>query len=152
MTRTDPLQDPPGGARPGWDAQALGERLGAEVRGDPARSFDRLEPIERAGPDDLTFVRDERRLRRWLEGDGGGAIVAREAAPEQAPPGRTLLIVDDADAALRTLLLEAAPTHVGPIGRHSTCVVHESATLEEDVRIGAQAVIGPGWGSCSERA
>lgn len=125
---------------------ALAERLGAELVGPPDLVLTRVDGLEKSDESTLTFIRDARHAARWSESRAGAAIVSRAAVP----PGhdatkRAILIVDDADLAIVSLLEDLAPAHAGPrAGRHPSCAVDPSAEVDPSASLGAGVVIGPG--------
>lgn len=133
-------------ARGPWVVADLAERLGAELRGAAGVALTHIAGMDEAGPDALTFIRDEKFASRWGEARAGAAIVTR-GLEQGLEPGeaRALLIVDDADLALARLLEIIAEPHTPPApGVHATAVVDAEASLGEGVRVGPHASIGPG--------
>ena len=125
---------------------SLAKVLSAELRGKAELPIRWLSTIKQAAPDELTFARDPAHARELAHTKAAAAIVSK-AALSKAPSNLTLLIVDDADLALITVLEMLAssqrpdtPQH----GVHPTAVIDPTATLEQGVAIGAQCVIGPG--------
>ena len=133
----------------------LAALLGAELRGPNDVRLSGLAPLETAGADDLSFVREARYAGRLLESKAGAALVSRSVladevalkAVEGVRGGRAVLIVDDADLAMVRLLEKIAakiPTWGPEIGIDSSAHVDATVRLGRDVRIGAGVVVGPG--------
>jgi len=128
-----------------WRAEALAQQLGAELVGSPDVTVDSLDPLERAGPSSLTFVRDARRARDWAQGASPCAVVTRGCEPAAWDRARrALLVVEDADRAMQQLLEAITPPHAQPpVGAHPTAVIDPSAQVDPTCRIGPHAVVGP---------
>ena len=109
-------------------------------------------PIEQAGPGDLTFIRNERYARMWSNSKAGAAVISRKIVKPPTTPDRALIIVDDADLAMITLINllssknAAGSSNGGSGGQHSTTgSIHPTAVIDDSVRptIPASATIGP---------
>jgi len=118
-------------------AAELAQRLGAELGGDVAqagRLIRSVGPVKAAGPEQVTFVTDDKH-KAQLPGSGAGALITAEACEGFAGPQ---LLVKDVDAALIEALTIFAPQLEGPEPG-----VDPTARLGRDVVIGAGASIGP---------
>lgn len=127
----------------------LAQRLNAELRGPGDLILTRLDTLEAADASALTFIRDAKNATRWASSRAGAALISRAATSDPAltldVPGRTLLIVDDADRALITLLDSIAADHPRPSpGVHPTAVVDPSAHIAPTAVIGPHCTIGAG--------
>lgn len=124
----------------------LAERLGAELVGAADVRVRGVEALERAGEQDLTFIRDGRSAIAWATSRAGAAVMTRGVeAPEREDGGGVLLLVDDADRAMNVLLEQITPAHSLPdTGTHATACVHPSATIGDEVRIGPGVWVGEG--------
>ncbi len=143
------------GSPTSWTTGDLARLLGAELIGRSDIALSGLEPMEAAGPTSLTFIRSASYLARWHTCRAGAALVTRALAMEPAfktldTSSRAILLVDNADLALSTLLKAITPEPARPRGVSSQAVVHASASVAPDagigpfVTIGAGAVIGAG--------
>ncbi len=119
---------------------------GAEIIGDAAAAVRAVESVDRAGPGQITFARDARRLTEWAASECTSIIASRSAYPagmhdlaaKLAPLGRALLLVDDADRALvKVLPLFARPS------KPPTPGVHPSASVDLGAEVSPSASIGP---------
>lgn len=125
----------------------LARHLGAEVEGDTARVVRRVEPLEQAGADALSWLGDPRHLKQFERTDAGVVLVPQEL---EVPEGRTVIRVADPDLALcEALTLLGPQAERVPLGIHPTAVVSPDATVEGAaigalVTVGPRAVIGPG--------
>jgi UDP-3-O-[3-hydroxymyristoyl] glucosamine N-acyltransferase len=117
----------------------LAQRLGAELRGDPALEITGVRGIEEAGPAEITFVANPRY-----------AALARttRAAAVLVEPGfrdidaATLRIRYPYHAFSRALGIFYQPPAYSP-GIHPTAVIDPSAEIGDHVHIGAYVVVGP---------
>lgn len=138
-------------APPNWTTGSLAARFGAELRGPADIALARLDSLEDARADTLSFIREARHAAKWHASKAGAALVSRAAFNEagaalngEATPSRALLVVPDADLALIELLTELAPDpKAGPTtpGHRS---VHPEASIDPTAELGAHAVVGPG--------
>ncbi len=125
---------------PSLTSGSLAQRLGAELVGNSGLEIKGLEVIERAGPGTLTFIRGKVFLNAWLASKSPCALISRSVRiPEFDRQGRALLVVDDADLALNTVLdmFAPAPVAVAP-------GVHPTASIDPAAVIGAGVYVGPG--------
>lgn len=118
-------------------AGSLAQLAGATVVGDPSRTILRVSSVDEAGPGALTFAVDERWLARAVKSGASAIVVPRAIAPDAAD-GSTLLVADDARAALAAILATfAKPLPAGEF-------THPTAIVGERVRRGARVYTGPG--------
>ncbi len=124
----------------------LAAMLGGELVGSPSVRITGARGIERAGPNDLTFIRSPRFAANWAKSGAGAAVVSRGVeVPGHDPVSRALIIVPSADLAMAALLDKLAPRPVRPRpGVHPSAVVDPSAKLSPEACIGALCVVGPG--------
>lgn len=133
----------------------LAALLGAELRGPGDVRLSGFAPLETAGADDLTFVREARYAGRLLESKAGAALVSRAVLGDEAAlravegvrGGRAVLIVDDADMAMVRLLEDVAsktPKWGPEVGIDSSAHVDPTSRVARNVRVGAGVVVGPG--------
>ena len=129
-------------------AGALAERLGATLRGAPDVGISCIESLDRAGPDTLSFIRDDRNLEAWRASRCAAAFIsatvaANVSADEPALKSRALIVVDDPDLAMIKILELLAPRPHHPRGVSPGATVDPSATVAPDVSIATGVVIGP---------
>lgn len=134
-----------GGRR--WSAEEAAALLGAELLGDRSVRLHDVAVLERAGPGSLTFIREARYLAQWPGCGASAALVTRRVWAEGGagavvPPGKAVLLVEDADIAMARLLgvVERLPTM--PSGVHPSAVVDPTAALGPGVGVGAGSVVG----------
>lgn len=128
--------------------RALAELLGAPILGSPDIIVTGVDTLDKAGPQTLSFVRDTRRLAEWRSSRCGAALVARDVASQVNPDdpglaGRAIIVVDDPDLAMITLLKAITPApHQAP-GVHPAAIIDPTATIGEGVSVGPGVVVGP---------
>lgn len=132
-----------------WTTGDLARLLGAELIGPGDIALSGLDPMEAAGPSSLTFIRSAQFLAKWNSSRAGAALVTRSLSDGPGfkaldTSGRAILLVDNADRALSTLLQAVAIEPSRPEGVSSTAIVDPSASVGPDVRIGPFVTIGAG--------
>lgn len=130
-----------------WSARELASAVSGELLGDPAAAVHDIEPIERAQPGALTFVREAKYLALWPASRASAALVTRRVWQEsggaiEPGTGRALVLVDDADQAMLAILRALATKAPAPTGRHPAASVDPSASLGEGVALGPGAIVG----------
>lgn len=134
-------------------ADALATLLSAEVLGDRGASAQGIESVDRARPDQLCFVRDQKNWERWVSrGSAAASIVLApvqlkpQVASVALAPGIAVLLVQDADLALATVLgaMEASQQLPRPSpGVHPSAIIHPQALIDPTATIGPFCTIGP---------
>ncbi len=118
----------------------LAEALGATLEGDAARVMTGVAPLETAGPEEVSFLTDQK-YRRLAESSGAGAmVVPREASGLRC----AMLRVDSPHVALITLLRLFHPELPETPGIHATAAVAEGARVDPTASVGPHAVIEAG--------
>ncbi|MEX0701373.1 MAG: UDP-3-O-(3-hydroxymyristoyl)glucosamine N-acyltransferase [Planctomycetales bacterium] len=139
-------------------AGALARLLDAELLGDPERVIADGGSLENAGPQDVTFVANEKNLKRLAKSRAGTVLVGRRLRDLLPPrPPQTVLFVDDPLAAIVATLAQLRPprprraigispdAHVSPSAKIGPGTnVHPQAQIGDDVVIGANCEIHPG--------
>lgn len=116
----------------------LAERLGARLRGDPARVIQGLASLEDAGESQLSFLANAQ-YRKQLAGTRAGAVLLAPA--EEAHYHGDALFIDNPYLAYARLshLFDRKP--VAAAGIHPTALVADDAVVDPTASIGAYAVI-----------
>jgi UDP-3-O-[3-hydroxymyristoyl] glucosamine N-acyltransferase len=113
------------------------------LQGDPDVVVTGVAPLDRAGPEHVTFLASARYAPLFAQCRAGVALVAPDLAES---PGRAAarVVVDKPHDAMLSLLasLYPEPDHVP--GVHPTAVIGRGAVLDERVAIGPYVVIGEG--------
>ncbi|MEO0511599.1 MAG: UDP-3-O-(3-hydroxymyristoyl)glucosamine N-acyltransferase [Planctomycetota bacterium] len=126
-------------------AERIAELSGAELIGEGGSVIEGVAPIDDAGPTDLTFARDPSFARKLATSDAGAAFVPRELSGEVDRGATSLLLVDDADLALATLLGALAESLPKPKpGVHETAVIDPDASVDPSASVGPHCSVGPG--------
>ena len=120
----------------------LAERLGGRLEGNGSVTITGVGALASAGPGEITFVLDARRLSALPASRAGAAIVPEDAEVQAPMP---LLRVKHVQAALADLLgilgeNESRP----PAGVHPSAVLGEGVEMGRDVAIGPGVVVGAG--------
>lgn len=131
---------------------SIAEALGAELIGPRDIEVKRLDTLGRAGPGEMTFIRDGENARQWRGTRASAALISRGLQVEGHDPAcKALLVVADADLALiRALEIFAPPPPARAPGVHPSAVVDPAARIDPTVHVGplcvieAGASIGPG--------
>lgn len=137
----------------------LAERIGAELVGEGAITVRAVAPIDRAGPDEVTFLANQRYAEYLSTTRAAAVIMARGA---ECPPALLRLVADDPYFAFREALvaLHGFRVHPPPMDRpegvsdralvHPTASVgpgsrvHPLAVVERGASIGRDCVLYPG--------
>ncbi len=115
--------------------------VGGDVCGDGDRVLSGLAPFDAAGPTDLTFALDEKRLDAVADSQAGAVIVPADADLDVSV---SLIRVEKVDHAIAALLAQFAPPPDLPEGVHPSAVIDPTATIGEEVAMGPNVVIGAG--------
>jgi len=111
----------------------LAELLGAELVGDGERSIEGIRPLDRAGPEHISFLHNPKYVAQAAESRAGAILV--HTTDDLA--GRNLLICDQPYLAVaRTLEL----FHPRPRPEPG---VHPSSVVGDDLELGPDASVGP---------
>jgi len=120
----------------------LADLLDATLEGTADATITHLASLSTAVSESVTFASSEKHYNK-IAGCGASAVIVGADAP--ATDGLTLLRVSNVDLAIVTLLKHVAPPEDLPeLGIADTARVDPTATIGQQVRIGACVVIGPG--------
>lgn len=147
------LDDSPAGRSTGGEgehpltAAAIADAVGGALVGDGTTLVVAVAPLDRAGPQHLTFLASSRYAPEFAARESAGGVGVVLVTPElAASPGRAgarILVARPHDAMMTVLSrLYPAPAHVP--GIHPTAVLGRGATIGDGVAIGAYVVIGEG--------
>jgi UDP-3-O-[3-hydroxymyristoyl] glucosamine N-acyltransferase len=140
-------------ARGSLTVLAIAELVGGRLLGDGTLRISAIGPLDRAGPEALSFLAHARYLKAFRESAAGVVLLAEEFAGEPAGPARRIVVADPYRAvqAVAAALYPMAPPERGI---HPTAIlgagtsVGDAASiapfvvLGRDVRIGARASLG----------
>ena len=128
-------------------AQFWADQLGAQVLGDGDRRFVRLNTLEQAGPGELSFLANPKYAAQLSSTRAGGVLVHPDQA-HLAPAGATLLLTPQPYLAYaKASQWWADQARHRPSSEpwvHPSAVVHPSAHIAEQVRLGPGVVVGEG--------
>jgi UDP-3-O-[3-hydroxymyristoyl] glucosamine N-acyltransferase len=139
-------------AREGFRLEDVARAVGGRVRGDGAPLLTGVASLETAGPDDLSWVADERRSREVAASRAGALLVPSEGLAG----GRPCVVVASPPLALALWLGVLRPPVRGAAGVAKGAFVHRAArvgsgasiapgaTVSAGARIGARAVLSAG--------
>lgn len=100
-------------------------------------------PLDRAGPDDLSFLAGSRYLQYFQQTRASVVLCREEHAREPGGPAARV-VVERPHEALLAVLPVLYPQPVWEPGIHQTAVIGASARWEEPVAIGPHVVLGAG--------
>ncbi|MBK6778957.1 MAG: UDP-3-O-(3-hydroxymyristoyl)glucosamine N-acyltransferase [Gemmatimonadetes bacterium] len=118
-------------------ARAVADLVGGRLEGDGSLPLHQLAPLDRAGPDALSFLLTSRYLGAFRRSRAGAVLLAATFAGEAEGPA-TRIVVDDLPAALTRVAGAFAP---GPSVADG---VHPNAVVAPDARLGVGTSVGPG--------
>lgn len=125
----------------GFRLAELAELVGGRMVGDPERTVLRVRALDAAGPADLSFVFEAKRLAEARASRAGALLVAPSLAGELAGD---LLVADDPRYALALLLARFHPPEPTVPGVHPTAVVGPGCAIDPTATVGPYAVLGEG--------
>lgn len=119
----------------------LAQLIGGRVEGNPDTVVSRFSPIEEAGPGALTFLSNPKYQHHLYTTHASAVLVSNDFVPEKEYSA-ALIRVADVYSTLSQLLEKFNTQQVTKTGREEPSYVAGSATLGEDVYIGAFAYVG----------
>jgi len=118
-------------------------RLGGRLIGDAGRSIRQVATLERAGPDEISFLANPK-YQEKLFATRAGAVILSEASVDACPVA--CIVSDQPYLYFARVAQWLNPVNTPPPGVHPTASVEspipESASIGAGVRIGPDAVIG----------
>jgi UDP-3-O-[3-hydroxymyristoyl] glucosamine N-acyltransferase len=116
--------------------------VGGTVQGDGEVRLSRIAPLDRAGPDDLSFLAGQKYVKMASETKAGGILVSPELKDTPGGCANRVVVSKPHEAILAILpQLYRAPSRPF-VGVHPTAVVDPTATIDHDVCIEPYAIIG----------
>lgn len=125
----------------GLTAQAVADLVGGRLLGDGGVRIQAVRPLERAGPDALSFAVSSRYAAELGSSHAGAVLVPEELAGAASGP-RTRIVVPDPYKALVRVIQALFPTEPPASGIDSTSRIGAGAVLGADVSIGPFVVLG----------
>jgi UDP-3-O-[3-hydroxymyristoyl] glucosamine N-acyltransferase len=123
---------------PSFTLAEIASHVGGAVDGDGDRRIAGLQPLDLAGPEDLSFLANPR-YRDAAAASRAGAMLVR---PADRVPGRDLILVDNPYTALAAALALFHPPERPPAGVSPQAVIGEEVIVGAGVSIGPLAVVG----------
>lgn len=124
----------------------LAERVHGELRGRSDLPIVGINSMDEAKATEITFIADASHARRWREVVARAAVVSNGLEPARHNPrSRALIFVPDAGlAVIKLLSLFEPPSPSLDIGIHPSAVVHRTASIGRQPRIGPHVSIDQG--------
>jgi len=125
---------------PSYTLKEIAERVAGRLEGDPGRRVSGVQPLDAAGPDDLSFLANPRYREAAAASRAGALLVRSEGRVE----GRDLVLVDSPYTALATVMELFFPRARPLPGVSPDAVVATGVVLGREVSIGPLVVVGDG--------
>ncbi|MEM1212179.1 MAG: UDP-3-O-(3-hydroxymyristoyl)glucosamine N-acyltransferase [Planctomycetota bacterium] len=130
---------------PTYTTAQIAQHVNGQLAGPDDLPLQGLADLDRAEPDQLTFLGDTKLLPAWQACQAGAVLVSEgiDAQPH-ADRNQAVITVPSADLAMAAVLeLYAPPPPALDPGIHPTAIVDPTATLGEGCTLGPYAVVGP---------
>ncbi|WP_028297476.1 UDP-3-O-(3-hydroxymyristoyl)glucosamine N-acyltransferase [Olivibacter sitiensis] len=124
-----------------FSAKQIGELLNGRIEGDASATISRLEKIEEASKGGLSFLANPK-YEHFLYSTGASIVIVNEDLELAKPVEATLVRVKNAYSAFSVLLEQYNALRLHRVGREDPHFIHPTATIGENVYIGAFAYIG----------
>jgi len=124
----------------GFTLGELAVALGATLEGDPGRRVSGIAALDTAGPEQISFLIDNR-YRPAAEASRAGALLVAESMSGLSGP---LLRTSAPQKALVALLTLFHPASAPPAGIDPSAIVARDARVDPSASVGALAMIGAG--------
>ncbi len=125
-----------------FTAQQIASLLNGTVEGDPSAAVSALAKIEEAAAGALSFLANPK-YEQYLYTTGASIVIVNNSLVLAQPVKATLIRVEDAYSAFSVLLDAYSTLKLDKSGVEQPSFVHPTATVGENVYIGAFAYIGP---------
>ena len=119
---------------------SLAEQIGAVVEGNGDLQIHGIAPIHAAGPNDLTFLSDERLHEKLATSKAGAVLIDAKSGDEGVP--MTRVTTSNPRLALAKALDILYPASRPEAGIHATAIIPPSCILGEGVTVGPYVVLG----------
>ena len=128
--------------RPALTASAIADAVGGTVRGDGSAVVYGIGPLDRAGPDDLSFLALPKYVPMFAGSRAGVVLMSPALAEEKGGAARARIIVKDPHAALLAVIPRLHPPAARTPGVHQTASIGRGAQIGSGAQIGPYVVIG----------
>ena len=122
-------------------AQAVADLVGGRLLGDGSVQIRGVRPLDRAGPDTLSFATSSRYAADLGTSRAGAVLVPEDLATGASGP-RTRIVVSDPYSALVQVIHELFPGKAPRLGIDATARMGHGAVVGIDVSVAAYAVVG----------
>jgi len=130
---------------PRFTAAELAKLVEGRLEGESSLVIDGLETVEKSGPEQLTFIGDDKHAALWKDSRARVVMIAEGIDLPARDEPVAMIRVPDADHAMITVLGRfERPNPKDEPGIHPTAVVHEGVTLGREVSIGPHCTIEEG--------
>ncbi len=131
----------PADGRRHLSAQEVAALTGGRLVGSEAAEVSRIAPIDRAGPDELSFIASKSYLSYFQRSRAAVVLCKAEFEATEGGPA-TRIVVPDPHAALLAILPVLYPESAWTPGIHTTAVVGRGTQWADPVEIEAYVVLG----------
>ena len=144
MTAARPRSEDAGrGGTLSLTADDVAAAVGGELVGDGATRVEAVAPLDRAGPNDLSFLASPKYVPLFTSSAAGVVLVTRELSASKSDV-RARVIVDQPHEALLALIPKLYSPPAYPPGIDPSARVGAGVTFGDGVSIGANVVLGSG--------
>ncbi len=126
---------------PGLTAQAVADLVGGRLLGDGGVLLRGVGPLDRAGPEMLSFATGDRYAGE-LRATSAGAVLVSESLADLPAGCRARIVVADPYGALSTAMRQMFPPSPPVPGIDPTARIGAGCTLGRDVSVGPYTVLG----------
>ena len=128
---------------PSMTAGQIAGLVGGELLGESGVRLSGIAPLDRAGPDDLSFLASGKYLQQFLNSRAGAVLVIPE---HRATPGgpATRIVVASPHKAMLQVARAAYPEPPRPTGIDPSARIGRGAQLGDDVYLGPYAIVEQG--------
>src|SRR5256885_7222054 len=125
-------------------ARDIAALTNGELVGPPDVTVSGVAPLDRAGPNDLSFLA-ARRYLQYFQGSSAAVVLCKPDLVHEAPDGPACrVLVRDPHEALLSVIPVLYPEPAWEPGIHRTAVIGAGVVWQEPVAIGPYAVLGRG--------
>lgn len=125
-------------------AREIAALTNGELQGSPDVTVSRVAPLDRAGPDDLSFLANKRYLSYFQRSSAAVVLCKPDLLATDTPGPACRVLVRDPHVALLSVIPVLYPEPEWEPGVHRTAVIGAGVTWQDPVAIGPYAVLGRG--------
>lgn len=128
---------------PSLSAGEAAQLAKGELVGDASIRLNGLKPLDKAGPQDLSFLTQGRYLNQFLASRAGAVLMTEEYRAVNGGPA-TRIIVKNPHRTMLDILRLLFPEPPRPKGIEPTAIIGKGAVIGTDVYLGPYVIVGPG--------